>query len=106
MEDLVEIAPIPPVPLHDCLTYEVPAPLRAAARPGVRVRIPLGHHTRTGVVVRIAHAVPPGRLRSLLDVLDPEPFVPADLLDLCAWTARYYLVSLAEVLAAIVPVTL
>src|SRR5206468_988047 len=31
------------------------------------------------------------------------PFLPADLLELCRWTARYYLASLAEVIATIVP---
>src|SRR5439155_650815 len=33
-------------------------------------------------------------------------FLPAELLELCRWTARYYLVSLAEVIATIVPRTL
>src|SRR4029077_10714133 len=47
--------------------------------------------------------VPGGELRSILDVLDGDPFLPADLLELARWTARYYLASLAEVIAAIVP---
>src|SRR5262249_6399640 len=38
--------------------------------------------------------------------VDPEPLVPADLLELCRWTARYYLVSLAEVIGTIVPTRL
>jgi len=46
MPGLVEVAPLPPVPLHDLLTYEVPPALSAGVRPGVRVRIPLGRQVR------------------------------------------------------------
>src|SRR5436309_102651 len=103
MHGLVAIAPLPPVPRHDLLTYRVPEPLRERVRPGVRVRVPLGRQTRTGVVAAFADALPPGELRSIVDVLDADPFLPADLLELCRWTARYYFVSLAEVMATIVP---
>src|SRR5438067_13145431 len=103
MHGLVAIAPLPPVPRHDLLTYRIPEPLRERVRPGVRVRVPLGRQTRTGVVAASAGALPPGELRSIVDVLDVDPFLPADLLELCRWTARYYLASLAEVIATIVP---
>jgi len=106
MHGLVQIAPLPPVPLHDLFTYRVPEPLRARIRPGMRVRMPLGRQTRTGVVAGFADVAPPGELRPILDVLDADPFVPPDLLELCRWTAGYYLASLAEVLAAVVPVAL
>src|SRR5581483_6622066 len=71
--------------------------------PGMRVRVPLGRQVRTGVVAGFAEAPPPGELRSILDVLDTDPFLPPDLLELCRWTARYYLTTLAEVIGAIVP---
>src|SRR5437016_3402183 len=103
MHRLVAIAPLPPVPRHDLLTYRIPEPLRERVRPGVRVRVPLGRQTRTGVVAAFADTLPPGELRSIVDVLDADPFLPADLLELCRWTARYYLASLAEVIATIVP---
>ena len=106
MHGLVQIAPLPPVPLHDLFTYRVPEPLRPLVRPGMRVRMPLGRQTRTGVVAGFADVAPPGELRPILDVLDADPFVPPDLLELCRWTAGYYLASLAEVLAAVVPVAL
>ena len=106
MHSLVQIAPLPPVPLHDLFTYHVPEALRSRIRPGMRVRMPLGRQTRTGVVASFADAAPPGALRPILDVLDTEPFVPPDLLELCRWTAGYYLAPLAEVLAAVVPVSL
>src|SRR5213596_3052 len=94
MHGLVQIAPLPPVPL------------RPRIQPGMRVRMPLGRQTRTGVVAGFADAAPPGELRPILEVLDADPFVPPELLELCRWTAGYYLASLADVLAAVVPVSL
>jgi primosomal protein N' (replication factor Y) len=60
---------------------------------------------RTGVVAGFADAAPAaGTLRAIADVLDAaDPFLPAELLELCRWTARYYLASLADVIATIVP---
>ena len=106
MHGLVEIAPLPPVPLHDLFTYGVPDPLRARIAPGMRVRVPLGRQTRTGVVAGFVEEAPPGKVRQVLDLLDTDPFLPPDLLELCRWTARYYLASLAEVISTIVPASL
>jgi primosomal protein N' (replication factor Y) len=107
MADLVDIAPVPPVPLHDLLTYGVPEDLRARLAPGMRVRIPLGRQTRVGIVVAPTTTPPAGPLRTVLAVLDDaEPFLPGELLALCHWTARYYLASLADVLGTIVPTVL
>jgi len=106
MHGLVAVAPLPPLPRHDLLTYRVPEPLRDRVRPGVRVRVPLGRQTRIGVVAAFAEAEPPGELRSIVDVLDAEPFLPTELLALCGWAARYYLAPLAEVIATIVPASL
>jgi primosomal protein N' (replication factor Y) len=103
MNGLVEIAPIPAVPAHDLFTYRVPEALKHAVAVGARVRIPLGRHTRTGVVMGYTETPPPGTVRALLEVLDGESSLPEELLELCRWTARYYLVSQADVVATVVP---
>jgi primosomal protein N' (replication factor Y) len=103
MGELVEIAPVPPVPRLDLLTYRVPEALSGRIEPGMRVRVPLGRQMRTGVVAGFAASPPAGELRSVLEILDADPFLPPDLLELCRWAARYYLASLAEVIATIVP---
>lgn len=105
MPGFVEIAPLPAVPLHDLFAYEVPAELRDRIRPGMRVTVPFGRATRTGVVAGVTDEAPasPGPLKRLLAVLDDEPFLPPDLLELCRWTARYYLTSLADVIGTVVP---
>jgi primosomal protein N' (replication factor Y) (superfamily II helicase) len=103
MDGPVEIAPLPAVPLRDLFTYRVPGALRDRVRPGMRVRIPLGRQTRMGVVAGFTESVPEGDLRAVIDCVDPEPLMPPDLLELSRWTARYYLVSLADVIGTIVP---
>src|SRR5262245_25313091 len=105
-DGLVEVAPLPPVPRCDCFTYSVPDGLRDRVVPGMRVRVPLGRQTRIGVVAGFADATPAGNLRAVLDCVDLEPLLPPELLELCRWTARYYLVSLADVLGTIVPARL
>ena len=104
MAGYVEIAPLPAVPLHDLFVYELPDSLREQIRPGMRVRIPFGRSTRTGVVARLLDApTTTAPLRAVLNIIDPEPFLPPDLMELCRWTARYYLASLADVVGTIVP---
>src|SRR5262245_38797520 len=103
MSGLVEVAPLPPVPAHDLFTYSVPALLRDRVAPGMRVRVPLGRQIRTGVVASFSQSAPATDLRTVIEVLDVEPFLPTELLELCRWTARYYLVSLADVIGTIVP---
>jgi primosomal protein N' (replication factor Y) len=105
MHGLVEIAPLPPVPLRDLFTYAVPHPLQGRLQPGMRVTVPLGRQTRTGVVAGFPDVAPAGDLRPIIDVLDDAPFLPPELFALCRWTARYYLASLADVIATIVPTT-
>jgi primosomal protein N' (replication factor Y) len=105
MHGLVEIAPLPPVPRHDLFTYRIPTALADRIQVGMRVRVPLGRQTRTGVVAGFpASAATAGEIRPILDLLDPIPFLPSDLLELCRWTAKYYLASLAEVIGTILPV--
>jgi primosomal protein N' (replication factor Y) len=103
MHGLVAIAPLPPVPHHDCFTYVVPDALHARIAPGVRVRVPFGRQTRTGVVAGWVDSPPTQELRAVLEVVDEPPFLPSELLELCRWTARYYLASLADVIGTIVP---
>src|SRR5215470_9428430 len=72
MQGLVEIAPLPAVPLRDLFTYRVPGALRDRVRPGMRVRIPLGRQTRMGVVAGFTESVPGSELRSVIHCLEPE----------------------------------
>ncbi|MDA1192201.1 MAG: primosomal protein N' [Candidatus Poribacteria bacterium] len=94
-----------PVPVRRTFTYRVPDDLADSAMPGVRVLASFGRQTLDGVIVADAGTpdLPPARIKPLIDALDEEPFFSPELLDLCHWTADYYLCSWGEALQAAVP---
>jgi primosomal protein N' (replication factor Y) len=93
-----------PVPLPDPLVYAVPPGYRAIAVPGVRVRVRIGKRRLVGVVVGRRDEPPAGvAVRWLESVLDREPVLAPDLLDLARFTAGYYLAPIGEVLRTMLP---
>src|SRR6202021_1871502 len=83
-------------------TYLVPDSL--TVQPGQRVQIPLATRKATGIVLRAGSALPPGiAARPILRVLDPEPVLTPDLLELGLWIADYYVAPIGEVYRAMLP---
>ena len=72
---------------------------------GVRVLVPLGRKTITGVVYRQHEGALPDtvKLREVLDVLDEQPVVTAYQLRLWEWLSQYYMCTMGEVMAAALP---
>ncbi len=100
---MVRVSVAVPVPFLDALTYEVP---RGVDLPvvGARVLVPLGTRTLTGCVLDTAPDGPvPADLKPLTEVLDAEPFLPAEIVALAQWTAEYYACGPGEALAAAMP---
>lgn len=95
-----------PAPLRRLFDYRVddatPPPV------GARVRVPFGRRHAVGVVMALAqHSdVPVHQLKRVDEVLDPEPLLPADLIDLLLWAARYYGHPPGEVVEAALPTRL
>jgi primosomal protein N' (replication factor Y) len=92
-----------PVPALDLLTYKVPDRCALPAA-GSRVIVPLGSRRLTGVVVGPAES--PGgdvALRELETVLDTDPFLPRDVIDLATWVSDYYLAGPGAALAMAMP---
>jgi primosomal protein N' (replication factor Y) len=101
-EILVDVAL--PLPLPAPLTYEVPPSWSSQAQPGVRARVLIGRRRLTGLIVNVHENRPPGvTLRPIVEILDREPVVPADLLDLARFTADYYMAPLGEVVRSMLP---
>jgi primosomal protein N' (replication factor Y) len=92
-----------PSPLTQPLIYSIPASLADQISPGMRVLIPLRKRTMTGVVWEILHENPLVQAKEILAVLDDEPIIDAELLKLAQWISQYYLASLGEVLATVLP---
>ena len=76
--------------------------------PGSRVVVPFGTTRQVGVVVGVhgESDFPRRRLRGILEVLDAEPVVDAELLGLTRWIAERYASSWGEALAAVLPAPL
>lgn len=92
-----------PVPL-DPLTYEVPAAWRPQVRLGVRARVWVGRRRLTGVIVRVHDEAPESmNVRPVEEILDLEPVLLPDLLELARFTAQYYMAPLGEVIRSMLP---
>ena len=82
-----------PVPLHKTFVYRLPDGVDAA--PGARVAVSFGPRRLVGVVVEAATTEPPegiaaSRLKTVTEVIDPEPLLDRQMLELCRWMAAYY----------------
>ncbi len=95
-----------PVPALPALSYRVPDGV-AAPPVGGRVRVPLGRRVVTGCVVGegdgAGSPAAPGKLRDLLECIDPEPYLPDHVVGLALWVAEYYACGPGEALAAAMP---
>ena len=97
-----------PLPVRKVFSYRVRESL-TPPQPGSRVRVPFGERALTGVVVEDAPAAEggePARLRDVIEVLDPEPVCPPDLLRTAARVAERFFASPGEVFRSALPARL
>ena len=92
-----------PVPVRRVFTYRVPAELSGKLRRGARVNVPFGSRLMTGFVVDLAPADVPEELKNVHSLVDPEPLIGDDLLELTRWIADRSLCSWGEALRASLP---
>lgn len=92
------------VPALDLLTYGVPDGMVVPPL-GARVVVPLGSRTLTGIALGAADEVaePTFELRSLIEVLDVEPFLPPDVIELAQWVSDYYMAGPGAAFAVAMP---
>jgi primosomal protein N' (replication factor Y) len=96
-----------PVPLANAFTYRVPADLVGGVAAGCRVRVPLGRRRVVGVVLAVGVEPPAGvDMREIEELLDHEPVLPADLLELARFVADYYAAPVGDVLRSFLPAAL
>jgi len=94
-----------PAPLYNAFDYRVGEEM--AIRPGARLRVPFGARQVVGIALeapRVARPEPPARAyKAVAAVLDREPLLPEELLELCRFAAGYYQHPLGEVLGTAMP---
>jgi primosomal protein N' (replication factor Y) len=93
-----------PVPLDRTFTYAVK--LGDEPQRGARVIVPFRNEKLVGVVTGLHSNAPVDfEAKPVESVLDEEPILSDDLLELAAWMAQYYLAPLGEVLRTMLPLT-
>jgi primosomal protein N' len=92
-----------PAPLKEPLVYSIPESLEDQIAAGIRVLIPLQRRTVTGIVVGLVAENSMAQTKPIIAPLDHEPILDRQLLKLAHWISRYYLTSLGEVVAAMMP---
>jgi primosomal protein N' (replication factor Y) len=102
---IVRVAIPSPLPRHFDYLLPMGAPV---AQPGTRVRVPFGKQEMIGVVLGTAETseLPREKLKSIRQLLDAEPLLPAPLLELLIWASTYYHHPIGEVMATALPVLL
>ncbi len=95
-----------PIPLDQPFTYSLPVTLEHRVQPGCRMLVPFGGRKLTGVVLAVQDERPSnGAIKDALRLLDEEPVLDADLIQLGRWISSYYCAPLGEVLRSMTPLT-
>jgi primosomal protein N' (replication factor Y) len=93
-----------PLPLPQALTYSVPPAMAEQAEVGRRARVRVGKRRLTGIIVGLRDVPPEGvTVRAVDAIVDREPLLTTELLELASWVSEYYLAPPGEVLRAISP---
>ena len=91
------------VPLSRSFDY-LPAGDLERYKPGSRVVVPFSRSTRVGVVIGTGVSeLEKSKLKAINELLDPQPVLPADIVDLIAWAASYYHHPVGEAFATALP---
>src|SRR6185436_7566670 len=97
-----------PVPGIGPLTYAIPDG-QPDPSVGARVLVPLGKRLVTGVALPIRDSstseLDPltSDVKPIADVLDPQPFLPPEIVALATWVADYYACGIGDAISTTLP---
>jgi len=92
-----------PLALPQTYTYSIPLHLVEKVKPGCRAEAELKNKKYAGVVKAILDKEPAYNTKPIINVLDDEPIVYPQQLQLWQWMAQYYMCTEGEVMAAALP---
>src|SRR5438132_416002 len=98
-----------PVHLNKTFTYRLPAAMQRAARVGSRVMIQFGAKPTTGYIVALSARLREGtsliesEIKDVQELLDIEPPLTPEILQITRWVADYYATPWGEVMRAALP---
>jgi primosomal protein N' (replication factor Y) len=92
-----------PLALPQTYTYSIPLHLVEKVKPGCRAEVELKNKKYAGVVKKVLDKQPAYQTKPISNILDDEPIVFEQQLQLWQWMAQYYMCSEGEVMAAALP---
>ena len=99
-----------PLAIADVYTYNIPDTLlpianRQSPITGYRILVPLGKKSVIGIIYRRheGELAPNIKVRDAIQIIDDQPIVTPQQLQLWEWLAQYYMCTLGEVMAAALP---
>ncbi len=94
-----------PLPLHEAFTYKVPEQFRSSIQPGQRVVVQFGKRKfYAALVVSVSGEYHEKfELKEIRQILDEQPVVLPENLELWNWIAKYYCCTLGDVFKAALP---
>ena len=92
-----------PLAIADVYTYNIPDEVCPTI--GCRVLVPLGKKSILGVIYRHheGELAPNIKVRDIIQIIDDQPIVTPQQIQLWEWLAQYYMCTLGEVMAAALP---
>src|SRR5713226_8725160 len=97
------------VHLRKTYTYRLPAAMQKAARLGSRVMVQLGRKPTTGYIVALLPRLRTGtslveaEIKDVQELLDVDPPLVPEVLEITRWVSDYYAAPWGEVLRAALP---
>ncbi len=94
-----------PLPLGNSFTYGVPLEMQANLQVGMRVSVSFGaRKIYTGIILHLHNNKPTAyAIKPIISVIDLHPIVQLHHLQFWQWIASYYMCSMGEVMAAVLP---
>jgi primosomal protein N' (replication factor Y) len=92
-----------PAAVRKQFTYHLPEKLEAMVQLGERVWVPFRNYFAIGVIVAVHQNVPTFKTKPVRAILDEEPLLNQDLMDLTEWVSRFYFSSWGETIQAALP---
>ena len=92
-----------PLALPVTYTYAVPEELLEKAKPGCRAEVELKNKKYAGVIKSLINKKPAYDTKAILNLLDDDPILFPQQLQLWQWMAQYYMCTEGEVMAAALP---
>ncbi|HBB96057.1 MAG TPA: primosomal protein N' [Blastocatellia bacterium] len=98
-----------PVHLRKLFTYRLPASMQRSAQVGSRVMVQLGAKATAGYIVELISGLRTGtsliesEIKDIQELLDVDPPLTPEVLEITRWVADYYAAPWGEVLRAALP---